>query len=397
MLIMSEPGIEVASQLTRARERAGFSQDEVATLVGQPRPIVSNWESGDRRPNARQLEKLAAIYRSSLEELLGGASRARPDFEQLMFRAAGERLDERGKYETQRFLAFLDDYAGFLQALGEPPGMTRSPFSVGEGFTSKEDVRRRAADARAYLRLGMGPIGDLDGLMDLAGITVYRAPLGADLKLTVSGAFIPHDRVGYSVLINGETAPGRRRFTLAHELAHALFHGGKPSVDFFGRREATERFADAFAAEFLVPTQALRSTVEALGVSRITEAEVVIHLQRLFNVSYAMMLVRLRSTNLLSEADRERFGQVKPVHRAQRLGYATDHEEWGQDPEGWGLERFPRRFLRLLRRALDEERLTVSGAAAMTGLALEDIEEFMTTSALTAEDGQEVEYLSESV
>lgn len=392
---MTDPDADISAGLSRAREQAGFSQDEVATLVGQPRPIVSNWESGERRPNAHQLDKLAAIYRISLVELLKGTPRSRPGFERLVFRDAGDRLDERGKYETQRFLAFLDDYAQFLRAVGEPAGMARSPFSIGEGFTSKDDVRRKAADARRFLGLGMGPVGDLTGLMDRAGITVYRAPLGSDLKHTVSGAFVPHDGVGFSILINGETTPGRQGFTLAHELAHALFHGGRFSVDYFGRREATERFADAFAAEFLVPTQALRATVESFGFSKVTDAEAVVQLQRLFDVSYAMMLVRLRSANLVSEVDRERFARVRPLHTAQRLGYATEQEEWAQGPETWGLARYPRRFLRLLRRALEEGRLTVSGAATMTGLALDDIEEFVAPGALTDEDGREIEYFSE--
>lgn len=391
---MTEPRLDIAHRLAQARERAGFSQEEIAVLVGQPRPVVSNWEKGVRHPNSHQLAKLAAVFRTPLRELLGGVEQPRVDFERLVFRDAGDRLDERGKYETQRFLGFLDDYADFLEALAEPPGMISSPFSVAEGFSSKDDVRRRAADARAYFRLGMGPIGDLASLMDFAGITVYRAPLGRDLKKTVSGAFLPHAGVGFAVLVNSDTTPGRRRFTLAHELAHALFHGGKHSVSYFGRRESVERFADTFAAEFLVPTQSLRSAVESLGVTRVAEAELVVHLQRLFDVSYAMMLVRLRSAGLITEGDLERLRGVQPVHTAQRLGYATDEDEWAQDPERWGLARFPRRFLRLLSRALSEGRVTVSGAASMTGLALDDIEEF--AGATTSEGDEEFEYFSAS-
>src|SRR6266487_4029012 len=83
---------------------------------------------------------------------------------------------------------------------------------------------------------------------------IYLAPLGGDLRGTVSGAFLPHDEVGFSILVNAQTTPGRRQFTLAHELAHALFHGRRPYVGWLGRPEAVERFADQFAAEFLVPT-----------------------------------------------------------------------------------------------------------------------------------------------
>ena len=63
---MTKPDPTLASALTHARERAGFSQQEVATLVGQLRPVISNWESGTRRPNDQQLVKLAAIYRTTV-------------------------------------------------------------------------------------------------------------------------------------------------------------------------------------------------------------------------------------------------------------------------------------------------------------------------------------------
>jgi Zn-dependent peptidase ImmA (M78 family)/transcriptional regulator with XRE-family HTH domain len=392
---MTDDDTALAARLRTIREGLGFSQDDVASLTGQPRPVVSNWETGVRRPNSHQLDKLAKIYRTSLDELLGGRSQPKPDFQNLMFRDAGDRLDAKGRFEIQRFLAFLDAYGDLLEALDEPPGLSHSPFALHEGFMSKDDGRRRAEDARAYFRLGPGPITSLDSVADVAGITVYRAPLGSDLLRTVSGAFLPHDRVGFSILINGETTPGRQQFTLAHEIAHALFHGDRLYVNFFGRRERAERFANTFAGEFLVPTHHLRATVEALGASKLTDPETVVHLQRYYRVSYDMMLVRLSQANLILPDDIPRLREIRPVNLAARLGYSTEPDEWAQDPEGWGLTRFPPRLLRLLRRAYGEGKITIGGAAAMTGLAAEDIEELLTDQP-DREGEDEFEYLSES-
>lgn len=388
---------DVAGRLASARKRSGFTQEDVEVLVGQPRTVISNWESGTRRPNSRQLAALAAIYRVPLGELLGTEEEVqRPDFERLFFRDAGDRLNAASKYEIQRFVSFLDSYGEFLELLGEPPGMEASPFSLHEGFGGREDIRRKVEEVRAALGLGRGPIGDLVGLLDLNGITVYLAPLGSDLKSTVSGAFLPHDRVGFSALVNAETTPGRRQFTLAHELAHAMFHGDRTYITYFGRREAAERFADAFAGEFLVPIQSLRAVAEAMGVVKVRDPEVVVHLQRVFKVSYTMMLVRLQLASLVSADDVERFRGIHPVHLGDRMGYTIEPDEWVQDPERWGLARYPRRFLRLLRRAFADDVISVSSAAAMTGLAHEDILEFLTDQPAEPSEADEFDYFRAS-
>lgn len=385
----------IGIRLADARERAGFSQEDVATLLSVQRPIVSYWESGERSPDSHRLAQLGTIYRTEVAALLGHEKPSvRPDFQTLLFRDAADRLDERGKFEIQRFLGFLDNYGELLRTIGEAPGLRTSPLSIASGFSSRDDVRRKAEDARAWLRIGPGPVPDLAAVMDAVGIAVYRGPLGDDLKSTVSGAFVRHDTVGFSVLVNSQTTRGRRRFTLAHELAHALFHGDRTavSVSFAGRREADERFANAFAGEFLVPVTALRSAVEGFGQTKVTDAETVIHLQQLFQVSYAMMLVRLRAANLLTADDDERLRQVRPVHLAQRMGYELDAERWERDPDRWGLAAFPRRFLRLLRRAIVDHRLSIGGAVAITGLAYEDIEQFVADQALENEEQAELEY-----
>jgi len=388
---------DLGARLLAARERVGLSQEDVGLLAGQPRTVISNWETGDRRPNSAALTKLSLIYRTPVEELLGTPSSAdRPAFDAMLFRTAGDRLAGAARYEIERFLQFLDDYAELLTSLGEPPGLQRAPFSIRDGFASKEDVRRRAEDARTFLRLGPGPIGDLGAVADLAGISVYHAPLGGNLDATISGAFLPHDRVGFAVLVNAQTTPGRRQFTLAHELAHALFHGRRLYVGWLGRPEAVERFADQFAAEFLVPTASLRAAVEAIGLTKVRDPEVAVHLQRYFRVSYAMLLVRLRAARLADDEDVEAMRQIHPVHVAERLGYSVARDEWSQDPDAWGLARFPKRFLRLLRRAFDEGRITLSSASAITGLSDLDLEQSLRDTPATRTDNDDFAALSAS-
>lgn len=44
------------------REKNGFTQDQIAKIMGVSRTTYTKWESGDTLPNVIQLAKLAAIY-----------------------------------------------------------------------------------------------------------------------------------------------------------------------------------------------------------------------------------------------------------------------------------------------------------------------------------------------
>ncbi len=366
-------------------------------LLQQPRPVVSYWETGSRTPNSHQLDQLARLYRVSLDELVSGQEEARPKLELLMFRDAGDRLAAEGKLEVQRFLRFLDDYGDLMDRLNQPPGLQKSPFGVSSSFTTKEDIRKKAEDARRWLGLGDdGPVGNLFSLADVAGIAVCLGALGEDLDKSISGAFVPHPRVGFSVLVNAQTTPGRQQFTLAHEFAHALLHGDHPYVGYLGRSGGAERFADAFAAEFLVPTSSLRATVEKLGLHSVNDPEIVVQLQRLYQVSYSMMLVRLRAAQLLGEEELQELRNVRPVHLAYRLGYSVGDEEWNQDPHKWGIRRFPPRFVRLLKRELIAGNISLGGAAEITGLAAEDIEDLLRSNTPQQGEAKEFDYIRAS-
>lgn len=378
---MSFPTTDFGSRLVAARERRRLNQEQVAELLGVSRVLVSHWERGQRRPSEQVLERLAEIYGMSLRELLKPvATPQTSDLLELLYRDAAGGIDERAAAGLRDFVQFLDSYASLADQLGARLEVLRqSPFSLRPGFTSRDDIRRKALEVRNRLGLGLGPVGDLPGLLDDIGITIYRTALGSDLQTGVSGAFLDHPRLGLCIAVNLQTTPGRQLFTVAHELAHALFHSRKESqlVSYWARKDSKERFADLWASEFLVPLEGLRRAAEDLQLTRVQQPEVVVHLQRHFGVSYGMMLLRLRQAGLVDEATYEELKQARPVAFAARLGYSVHPEEWAQDPSRWGLERFPRGFLRLLIKALREERVSPATAASLTRLTLDEIAELL--------------------
>lgn len=349
--------------------------------------LVSYWEHGQRRPSEQTLERLAGIYGVplalliDLEAPLPGSARAPgADLVALLFRDAESGIDGAAQAGLQDFVRFLDSYADLLEQLGVPTyALHQSPFAIRKGFSGRDDIRRKAEEVRDWLRLGLGPVGDLTGVLDDAGITVCRITLGENLQRGVSGAFLSHPRLGMCIAVNLQTTPGRQVFTIAHELAHALYHSQRDSqvVSYWGRQDEKERFADAWAGEFLVPQEGLRRASESLGIKTVTAADEAVHLQRLYGVSYGMMLVRLLQAKLLTPEAYEELKGARPVAIASSLGYPVHPEEWRQDPARWRLERFPRRFIRTLTAALREGQVSPASAAGLTGLTVDEMAELM--------------------
>ena len=368
---------DLQAGLQSARERASYSQDDVGAALGVSRAMVSYWESGSRVPNDRQRSALARLYGVEPAELFEGRAVETADTDMAgMLLRADDGIAPAAVPGIRQFDQFLGRYADLALMLGEDiGGMTKSPLIHRSQFVQKDDIRRKAEEVRNMLGLGMWPISDLDPVCERLGITVYRAHLGTDLSSVPSGAFLNHPQVGFSILVNLGMTLGRRRFTVAHELAHALFHSHETNRVVSRVRNPRETFADIFAGEFLMPREGVRSFMEEAGMApRIDEPRDAVRIQRYFRVSWPTALVRLRQMNAISQTTYDSFRKsVRPVGLARSLGYAVDPEEQNQDPERWRLRRFPRPFLRMLRDAVVRELMSPPSAASFAGIALPEI------------------------
>ncbi len=118
---------------------------------------------------------------------------------------------------------------------------------------------KRACRARTDLRLGYGPLRDVVAAVERrtqAHVVVL------DLGASIAGACV--DRPGLRlILVNGTDAVARQRFTVAHELGHLLMgHGSivdRPEAISGYDHDPVEVCANAFAAEFLMPAEAVQA------------------------------------------------------------------------------------------------------------------------------------------
>lgn len=99
---------KMAERLRAAREYIGFSQAEVAQIVGLSCSAIVNMESGIRQVDSTELKHLSSIYRRTAKYLLTGSEPDYPGPDQFAFLArATKGLSNKDIEEVAHFAEFL--------------------------------------------------------------------------------------------------------------------------------------------------------------------------------------------------------------------------------------------------------------------------------------------------
>ncbi|HKW17053.1 MAG TPA: helix-turn-helix transcriptional regulator [Terriglobales bacterium] len=110
--VATDEKIRLAELLKQAREYLSLSQDEVAKAVGIARAAISLIESGQRRVDALELKKFAAVYQRPVSYFTGDevAEATLPSEVEHLARAAAN-LSSKDREELARFAEFLQSRA----------------------------------------------------------------------------------------------------------------------------------------------------------------------------------------------------------------------------------------------------------------------------------------------
>ena len=105
---MNDDRKSLGARLREAREYLGLSQDEVARVVGLPRPAISLIESGQRKVDALELKKFAELYQRPVADFTGEVDVDAPMPETIQYLARkAAKLTDADRAELIRFAEFL--------------------------------------------------------------------------------------------------------------------------------------------------------------------------------------------------------------------------------------------------------------------------------------------------
>jgi Zn-dependent peptidase ImmA (M78 family)/transcriptional regulator with XRE-family HTH domain len=373
----------IGDMLRASRERASLTQEAAADAAGINRVVLAYYETGRRQVPLSVAALLARLYGTSVEALVAGREQASAgiDVSGVLFRAAPRELSDRAQAGLRLFELRLSEYAELAAEMGLAlPGPGHSPLPPSRTATAKE-AAWAARSLRHHFDLGGGAIPDPFHTLG-EHVLIWRLPLGENLGEAPSGFFYNHPQTGFCIAVNSQMTLGRQVFTLAHELAHAYFHSQDADVvvSMPGGDHGKERFADAFAGEFLVPGDELyRVAAELIPFGEVASPAAVVHLQRYFGVSFATLRVRLLQEKMITQAQYDALADASPGQLALALGYKVHPADLG-DYDLHPLAAQPARVLLLVRAALLKSVITPGDAAEALGTSTEEIRQLMATT-----------------
>lgn len=301
--------LALLQRLREARKRKGLTQEEVARSVNMSRTTLVAIEKGDRALRPTELIDLAALYGRSINDLL----RPSPVSSDLVaqFRASpGKMLDEVAvDVSIANLQELADDYLHLEQLVGASLSQRYPRVTRISGVSPAEAAESLAATERNRLGLGDGPVLELRKLLEAdVGIRVFALELPA----RVAGLFASSGVHGACIAVNIGHPFERQRWSLAHEYAHFLAHRDRSEVTLmvgYERIPSAEKFADAFAGNFLMPTAGLKRRFHEMSQSRagaVTPADL-LYLADLFQVSFDAMVRRLENLELIRRHTRDKL------------------------------------------------------------------------------------------
>lgn len=257
--------IALGKRLAAARENAGLSQEQAAAAIGVPRSALSLIESGTRSLSTLELAGLARLYNRPIAYFFEAGEDADADL-LTHCRVAPEfasRPELCGIIEQLldvcREGTSLERVLNRAHRVGPPAYQLSVPKGYAEAVEQGLAV---AAEERRRLDLGDAPIPDIADLIASQGVWTASTKLPNEM----SGLFLRHPDVGLAIIVNESHPNARKRFSYAHEYAHALLDRHTPLTVTTQQnsKELVERRANAFAAAFLMPPAGIRELLDAL-------------------------------------------------------------------------------------------------------------------------------------
>ena len=285
-------------RIAEARVAAGLSQGQLAAALDQlDHSTISKMESGVRRVSATEMfaiaEKLDKPLQWFVMEEVPAAVSRRTDagFDPEV----AARMDDAIELLADDMRSLLRK--GLISAVKRPVSAVPS---------SHEDAERVSREARTRIGLDSEPIADILSVCETLGMYVFVGDYGE----AVDGACVTVDGDGDSAVaaavISAAQPSGRKRVTVAHELAHWLVGDA-----YDAHSSDSETMVKSVAIHFLIPRAGAAKLWS--NYSHENTRRRAIRIAGTYRVSWTATVNQLRNLGLIEEYDRVLLARDIPV------------------------------------------------------------------------------------
>jgi len=331
-----------ADRFKSARLMNGFSLQDVADALGNQlsRQALHRYEKGEVMPDEEKINLLSKALNVTYDYFFRST---RVELGNIEFR----KLSKMPQKEAIKIKEKTKDYLSRYLELEEILCLAKefdNPLKNIKAVTTLEQVNNAAKQLRAAWCLGNGAIFNVVELLEDKNIKVIELDVDEDfdgLQTFVNGN-IPV--VAYN--LKKANKPDRIRFTLLHELAHLLIDFGNIT---FKQKEV---LCFQFAGAMLLPEETIKAE---LGEHRnkLSTLELA-NIKKQYGISMQAIVMRAKDCCIINE------------YYTKQFFFFFKHMNWRIDePYDYvGVEK-SNRFEQLLFRALIEDQISMSKAAAL--------------------------------
>lgn len=306
-------------RLLRMRTLRGWDQATLGDMVGSNASLISHIERGRKDPPAGMVEQLAAAFGCTSGYLTGPPSvRGTTD---PWLRAYAD-ASKRETSVRVAAAATASEYIRLLklerigEMLPDAPDDLDDPAAIDDVAIETRELLGLGGDAvvsnavRAAERLG-------------CVVMPLDTELGRHMGMSLRSEGMP------MMFVAKAGSGDRQRFTVAHEIGHLVLHSGEPPPRNAADANRMERQANAFAAAFLTPGDAVIETLHENGGRVVLQA--LAEIKAVWGVSIKMLVGRFRGLGIIDEEQaRSLYKQISARRwtKAEPVDVPLEQAQW---------------------------------------------------------------------
>lgn len=329
---------------------AGYSLQELAEKINNSvsKQALGKYEQGIMKPNSELLLALC------------DALNVRPDYfsrtptvnlHEIEFRKLQKLSARENSKIVQQTIDFLERYLELEEILGIENKFSNAVLQM--PVNSTDDIEKLVNKLRSEWKLGTDPLFNIIELMEDHGIKVME--VDAPIEFSGMSTWV-NDKVPVMVINSRlDEFLDRKRFTALHELGHLVMRSQISSMEL----KQKEAYCNYFAGAMLMPEELFRK--ELGGTRKKILFNELAAIKKQYGMSYKAIIYRAKNLGIISDLYCRQF-----MFMMSNMGYRIN-----EPVQYMGYEK-SNRFSQLLSRAVAEEIISTSKAAALNNQKLAD-------------------------